>query len=100
MGILLSKWSLADVAVEPLVGDQFKIGPAEASVKLVAADGDPGRVMEASAGVDTGGDDIEEPGKFPPDPRSAVVLVRNGVDPELGDECIDLFGAAGGADLV
>ena len=77
---------LLSLLIIALVADQLEVGATEAAVTNIATDGDPGSVVIATANIDAGRHDVEKAREFIAYPRSAIVLVGDGVDTELGDE--------------
>ena len=65
------------------------------AVVNVAADSGPGRVVVLVAALRRGLDNVEQVGKFTPNPRAGIVLIGDGVDPDLFDESINLAGGPG-----
>ena len=82
---------LLDVLREPRVADGGVVDPRDDGV-----DAGP----RGGAIVAAGGDDVEELREVLPDPRAAVVLVRDRVHPEFRDEAIGLRGRSGGPQRV
>src|SRR5580658_1523574 len=67
----------ANVLVEPLVGHDTGVGAVAVAVVDIAADSGPGGVGVVIRVRLAWVDDVEQLGKFAPDPRTGIVLVRD-----------------------
>ena len=85
--------------IEPGIVHDREVGASEPAVKHVAADPAPRGVVIGAAGVHARAGDVEEARECFSQPRSAVVLVGDRVDPQFGDELLQGLGRPGRADF-
>ena len=81
----------ADVFIELGIVHEAGIRAAETRSEFIAADAAPGGVMICPAGRVAGVADVKEVGEVLTEPRSAVILVRNCVDAQLGYKLVHLW---------
>ena len=77
-----------NILFNPLVRDDLPVGEAREVVVLVSRNASPRSSRVAIEMVDTG--DVEQLRKGSSDPRSGIVLIRNSIRPDFGDELFDL----------
>src|SRR5687768_10030143 len=84
-----------DMLVQPWIVNYGEIGARKPAMKLVTADAGPGGVVIGAFGVVTRADDIKKARKVFPDPGTGIVLVGDGINPELLHELFKQLRRAG-----
>jgi hypothetical protein len=79
-----------NVRVHPLVGEGREVGARRVLVEAVAADSGPCRGGVLVTVGRRRHRDVVERREFPAQPRPGVVLIGNGVDAQLRDDCLEL----------